>query len=75
MPLHHCISTKETSDKKQAKHFFPEVTEKKLAIKNPELITVLNTEKFFQPNPANWKSIFNSFVRTPSFICCLHSHS
>ncbi len=35
---------------------------KKLAIKNPELITVLNTEKFFQPNPANWKSIFNSFV-------------
>lgn len=34
MPLHHCISTKETSDKKQAKYFFPEVTEKKLAIKN-----------------------------------------
>ena len=33
-----------------------------LAKKHSELITVLSTEKFFQPNPANWKSIFNSFV-------------
>lgn len=35
---------------------------KLLATKHPELITVLSTEKFFQPNPANWKSIFNSFT-------------
>lgn len=29
---------------------------------HPDLITVLSTEKFFQPNHANWKSIFNEFV-------------
>lgn len=28
----------------------------------PHLLTALNTEAFFQPNPANWKSIFNSFM-------------
>ena len=38
------------------------VLPKKLAKENPELITILNTEKFFQPNPANWKLIFNSFM-------------
>ena len=38
------------------------VLPKKLAHENPTLITILSTEKFFQPNPANWKSIFHSFT-------------
>ena len=38
------------------------VLPKKLAEENPSFITILSTEKFFQPNPANWKSIFNEFV-------------
>ena len=38
------------------------VLPKKLAEENPSFITILSTEKFFQPNPANWKSIFNDFV-------------
>lgn len=28
----------------------------------PDLITTLSTNKFFQPNPSNWKLIFNSFI-------------
>lgn len=38
------------------------VLPKILAQKHPDLITVLETNSFFQPNPANWKSIFNCFV-------------
>lgn len=38
------------------------IVPKLLSTENPDLITVLSTDAFFQPNPANWQSIFNSFI-------------
>ncbi len=38
------------------------VLPKKLANQYPKLITILNTEKFFQPSYNNWELILNSFV-------------